>query len=790
MKRILRRGAVPRSVGSGAVIAALAAVVATGSAGGATAPQSASASTTSACQLGNGVKHVINLVFDNVHFSRDNPNVPSDLEQMPHLLNFLKSNGTMFSNVHTPLIAHTANDSLSIYTGLYGDRHGQPLTNSYKTYNPDGSTDPAGSFAYWTDPVYDTAATPAPGHDTSPTMVYSDSVPAKPGDTGRQTPAPWVPFTRAGCSVGMFSTANTVLENTKLDLPTVFGPNSPEMAQYNADADSFKNAETADYVGVAVHCAQGDHTCSDAQAVKYGQSAPSPAAAPDQLPTEPGGYNGYQALFGAKYVAPQLGAGTPNVTRNGYQVTNAAGNLVDLNGTQIDGGFLTNHPGFPGFSPTASQTLAYMADMQEAGVPVTYGYISDLHERKAGTNGCTTATATGSGYALGPGDSCYVTNAKAYDQAFARFFDRLAADGITPDNTLFVVSAEENDQFAGANVGRAVQPTPAGCDGVTTACHYANGQIGELQANINGLLAGTPSASTPFDIEPQGASVYVHGQPAADDPAVRQLERDTAAMHVNDPYSGTAGEKIASYQAGAMEQRILHMQSADPLRTPTYSIFPKPDYYFGTSGPNLQITPRYAWNHGYYSPNIDITWAGMVGPGVAANGVDGPQPAQGNEPSDPESTHTVPQASTVGTWVEETDLRPTLLHLAGLQDDYQSDGHVITQALDSVPQELAATAELAAGYDQLNSSVGPFATDTLIADSRALASGSATDDSAYRDEQATLAQLAADRDAAAERIKSVLAEAAAGQMPNHGQIQSGLAHERELLRRAAALAGS
>src|SRR4051794_9137125 len=216
----------------------------------ASAPAAAHPQTVSSCHLRNGVQHVVNIVFDNVHFFRDNPNVPSDLEQMPTLLNFLKSNGTVFSNSHTPLIAHTADDSLSIYTGLYGDRHGQPVTNSYKTYNPDGTTDPAGSFAYWTDPVYDTAATPTPGHDTSPTMVYSDSVPARQGDTGRQTPAPWVPFTRAGCSVGMFSSANMVLENTKLDLPTVFGADSPEVAQYSADPDSFKSAETADYVGV------------------------------------------------------------------------------------------------------------------------------------------------------------------------------------------------------------------------------------------------------------------------------------------------------------------------------------------------------------------------------------------------------------------------------------------------------------------------------------------------------------------------------------------------------------
>jgi hypothetical protein len=226
----------------------------------------------------------------------------------------------------------------------------------------------------------------------------------------------------------------------------------------------------------------------------------------DALPTEPGGYQGYQALFGAKYVAPQLGAGTSNLTRNGYQVTNAAGNLVDLNGNEIDGAFLgpPPHPGFPGFSPTPAQSLAMLADMQESGIPVTYGYISDLHEKKADTRtGCTTTANTATaGRPVGPGDSCYVANAQHYDAAFQKFFERLAADGITPKNTLFVISAEENDQFAGANVGRATQPTPAGCDGVTTTCHYASGQIGELTANIKGLLSTTASSGTQFDIEP------------------------------------------------------------------------------------------------------------------------------------------------------------------------------------------------------------------------------------------------------------------------------------------------
>ena len=177
------------------VAAVLAAVAATSGAGSVGVLRAAAAqSPSSTCHLGNGIDHVINIVFDNVHFSRDNPNVPSDLEQMPHLLNFLEQNGTVFSNSHTPMIAHTADDSLAIYSGLYGDRHGQPLTNSYKTYNPDGSTDPATSFTYWTSPIIDTKTTPplANTTDTAPSMVYSDHVPATAGDTGNVTPAPTV----------------------------------------------------------------------------------------------------------------------------------------------------------------------------------------------------------------------------------------------------------------------------------------------------------------------------------------------------------------------------------------------------------------------------------------------------------------------------------------------------------------------------------------------------------------------------------------------------------------------
>jgi len=150
----------------------------------------------------------------------------------------------------------------------------------------------------------------------------------------------------------------------------------------------------------------------------------------------------------------------------------------------------------------------------------------------------------------------------------------------------------------------------------------------------------------------------------------------------------------------------------------------------------------------------------------------------------------VPQASQVGTWVEETDIRPTMLYLLGLKDDYESDGHVITQAVQHVSRALAATADLAAGYDQIESSVGQFGTDTLIADTKALASGSSSDDSAYQTEQQTLLKLANDRDRAVTKIKKALNDAAHNQGLHHGQVRHYLSLVNNLLQRADALAGS
>ena len=743
--------------------------------------------TNSTCQLGNGVKHVVQLTFDNVHFFRDNPNVPSDLEMMPNLLNFFENNGTFLSNSHTPLIAHTAIDILTSLTGLYGDRQGMPgMNNAYRTFNPDGTTDPAGSFAYWTDPVFNTASPPSPGHDTNPSMVYSPTPPATtspPPQPNTITPAPWAPYTRAGCDAGYVGTANVELENTAVDIPKVFGANSPEAQQLAQDPDSFKDAETADYIGVAVHCAQGSAFCADAQGIKFGQTSPSPTASADLLPNEPGGYNGFQGLFGHRYVAPQIGAGTPNVTHNGFQVTNAVGNLVDLNGNQINGAFLNNQPGFPGFSNiNPSQTLAYLADMQESGVPITSGYMADIHgnEHIAALSG-TGGPCNGAPSALGPGSACYIAQAQYYNQAFGTFFQRLAADGITSQNTLFILSSDEGDHVAGANVGRAIQPTPSNCDGAIVSgdtvtpdvpCTYPTQpdgtlSFGELSGNLTGLLATQKNDTTPFSMVSDSApGFYVNGEPGPNDASVRTLERDTGGLTAANPYTGTT-QPITNYLADPAEMAILHMVNADPLRTPTFTMFARPDYFLSTGAANC-TTPcvsqnaGFAYNHGDYAAEIDTNYVGLAGPGVKNLGLDGSAANAGPNSAGADSGQvTIPASHTTGPWVDETDIRPTVMYLLGLKDDYEHDGRVITQVLTHPNRALTGTGvtDLGLCYKQLNSSVGKFGTATLKFATKGIESNS-PGDKHYLATDKMLRTLNVARDRLAGVIKQELENAA------------------------------
>jgi hypothetical protein len=422
-----------------------------------------------ACQLqspGGQIKHVVHITFDNVHLRRDNPNVPSDLEQMPNLLNFLLNNGTVTGNHHTPLISHTATDILTTLTGTYGDRMGIPVANSYGFFRPNGTVGFQTSFTYWTG-------------------TSGDGLPQMINENGKTHPAPWVPFTRAGCDVGAFSVANIEFETLPSDVTTVFGLGSPQdvavkaaLALPNTPANQpARQAPNTDYLGVALHCAAGSPLCN------------GPTAKPDVLLDEPGGYTGFNALYGNINVAPAICQGaTP-------AACDSSGHVKDLDGTLITDVY--GRPGFPNiFSPTATQSLGYAATMLEKGIPIVYLYISDVHDQKTTTLDPTTNRPVTT-RAFGPGEAGYVAQLQAYDQAFAKFFARLAADGITKDNTLFIVVPDENDHFVGG------APVPVGCDGINVPCTYT--QLGEIDAVLNRLLITQRGNTTPFSVHSDDA---------------------------------------------------------------------------------------------------------------------------------------------------------------------------------------------------------------------------------------------------------------------------------------------
>jgi hypothetical protein len=118
-----------------------------------------------------------------------------------------------------------------------------------------------------------------------------------------------------------------------------------------------------------------------------------------------------------------------------------------------------------------------------------------------------------------------------------------------------------------------------------------------------------------------------------------------------------------------------------------------------------------------------------------------------------------------------TDVRPTLMYLTGLKDDYEHDGRVVTQLLARPNHALAAPGVNALGacYKQLNSSVGEFGTSTLQAATAAIESTSTGDKTYLRTDQA-LSGLERVRDALAGKIKGELEAAAFSDAPVQGAL--------------------
>jgi len=690
---------------------------------------------------GGNISHIVYIQFDNLHLERDNPNVPSDLEQMPNLYNFILNNGTLFNNHHTPLISHTADDILTSLTGVYPDRHGQAVANSFVAQNLSSNKfwdEFPSSFTYWTDPV-ETSST----EDTAYSMIAAP---------GQNAPAPWVPYTRLGCNFGAVSIANMEMENTNGDIIEIYGKSSPQFKESTTQA-------APDFEGIAIHCAAGNPLCTSTSsssctpAVSGGIMAFNGVCAePDNLPSEPGGYSGYMGLFGHIYTVPAICPQCP--------IVNGRPALNDLNGNAMTG--------FPGFGPISpAQALAYDAQMLENGVPIVYTYISDAHDCHTALPTCT--LSDGFFRALGPGEASYEAQLQAYDAAFGLFFTRLSNDGIDASNTLFIISADEQDHFVGGPA------SPANCDGVNIPCTYTypsgytpvgndspsglNLSTGEVEGDLTQLYQQQfPSLIPPSSSDSKGANsgltasgifdwhydmapaVSLNPYLASNTPSfARQLERATAQLTAPNPITGNT-DHLTNYLVDNAGLNALHMITADPARTPTFVMFGNTDWYFQeqAEGTIVEQPQDYAYNHGGVAPEINTTWVGFVGPGVENNGVD--------------ST----------TWSDHTDIRPTILYLTGLTDDYQSDGRVLVE--DLVPSALPANLQsnvqafeqLAAAYKQMNAPVGAFGQAALQGSTVALASGSTGNDSQYTAYENNLTQLTAQRNALATQIKTLL----------------------------------
>jgi hypothetical protein len=136
-------------------------------------------------------------------------------------------------------------------------------------------------------------------------------------------------------------------------------------------------------------------------------------------------------------------------------------------------------------------------------------------------------------------------------------------------------------------------------------------------------------------------------------------------------------------------------------------------------------------------PEITNTWLSIVGPGVDDEGVD------------------------KTTFSDHTDVRPTLLTLLGLKDDYSHDGRALVEEFEGWAQPSAVKRSdnfvgLARALKQITAPVGPLGLASLHASTVAMESGNAGDDSKYTSIENQLALFTTQRDALVAQISPLL----------------------------------
>ena len=151
---------------------------------------------------------------------------------------------------------------------------------------------------------------------------------------------------------------------------------------------------------------------------------------------------------------------------------------------------------------------------------------------------------------------------------------------------------------------------------------------------------------------------------------------------------------------------------------------------------------------------------GLVGPGVKQGGLDDK------------------------TWTDHADVRPTILALVGLEDDYSHDGRVVVEQLhhSALPWPIKANPDayqrLAIAYKQLNAPFGDLSMASIKYSTTKIKN---TSPSVYGIYLRKMAGFTERRDALAARIKRVLEGAAFDEDPVNPGVAALLAAEARLL---------
>jgi hypothetical protein len=219
--------------------------------------------------------------------------------------------------------------------------------------------------------------------------------------------------------------------------------------------------------------------------------------------------------------------------------------------------------------------------------------------------------------------------------------------------------------------------------------------------------------------------------------------------------------------ADRAEMKLLHMITASPQRTPSFTIFGNDNYFFETGNNSGCPTPTdpvceapgFAWNHGDFQQQITRTWVAMVGPGVKQLGRDDQ------------------------VFTDHTDVRPTVMALLGMTDDYVYEGRVIAEfmhdsalppGIRSAPENFV---ELAQVFKQLNAPKGDLGRASLVWANRSITGN----DKVYARYLDQIADITEDRDEIAGQIETVLNNAAFHNQPIDEGAEDGLGRRARAL---------